>query len=95
MESFCSDLRHVWYGSKRMQQIVKFVHHFLIRNYATLLWFVREAPGYGIAALFAKCAAIQQMWHIFTAKGGTLWHFWWEKSSTHATMFSSAVAACL
>ena len=31
---------------------------FLIRNRAALLWFVREAPGYGIAALFAKCAVI-------------------------------------
>ena len=41
-----------------MQQFVKFVRHFLIRNRALLLWFVREAPRYGIAALYAKHAAI-------------------------------------
>ena len=29
---------------------------------------VREAPGYGIAALFAKRAAIRQTRQIFTAK---------------------------
>ena len=46
--------------SKRMQQFVKFVCCFLIRNRATLLWFVREAPENGIAALFAKRAAIWQ-----------------------------------
>ena len=64
------------YTSKRMQQFVKSVHRFLIRNHATLLWFVREAPGYGIAALFAKCtvifsecAVIRQTQCIFTAKG--------------------------
>ena len=39
----------------------------LIRT--ALSWFVREAPGYGTAALFAKCAAIRRACHIFTAKG--------------------------
>ena len=48
---------------------IKFVHSFLIRNHATLLWFVREVPGYGIAALFAKRAAIWRTRIIFMAKG--------------------------
>ena len=34
-----------------------------------LLWFVQEAPGYGIAVLFAKRAAIRRTRRIFTAKG--------------------------
>ena len=42
--------------------------HSLIRNCAALLWFVREAPGYGIASFFAKCAAIRRTCCIFTAK---------------------------
>ena len=37
---------------------VKRMHHFMIRTRATLLWFVREVPGYGIAVLFAKRAMI-------------------------------------
>ena len=37
---------------KNNATICKFVHHFLIRNRAALLWFVREAPGFGIAAGF-------------------------------------------
>ena len=45
-----------------MQQFVKFVHRFfaphVYENRAALLWFVGEVPGYGIAALFAKCTAI-------------------------------------
>ena len=42
-----------------MQQFVRFVRHFLRTSRATLLWFVRIALGYGIAALFAKRAAIR------------------------------------
>ena len=57
--------------SKRMQQLVKSVHRFLI-TCATLLRFasrfVWEACGYGIAALFAKRAAIRETCHTFTAK---------------------------
>ena len=34
--------------------------------------FVREAPAYGIAALFAKCAAIQRTRRIFMAKGAAI-----------------------
>ena len=55
------------------------MHCFLIRNRATLLWFVREASGNGIAALFAKCAvifakhaAIRRTHRIFMAKGATI-----------------------
>ena len=51
-------VKHVRYASKRMQQFVKFVRRFLIRNCAALLWFVQKALRYGIAALFAKRAAI-------------------------------------
>ena len=35
---------YIQYASKRMQQFLKFVQHFLIRNRDTLLWFVWEAP---------------------------------------------------
>ena len=60
------------YASKTMQQFIEFVRHFLIRNRATLLWLVREAPRYEIAVLLAKCATIQQTRRIFTAKGATI-----------------------
>ena len=70
---------YIQYTSKTTQQFVKFVRSFLIRNRAALLWFVREAPGYGIAALFAKrtaifakCAAIWRTHCIFTAKGAEI-----------------------
>ena len=45
------------------------MRHFFIGNHTVLLWFVREAPGYGIAALFSKRAAVRRMCRIFTAKG--------------------------
>ena len=73
MTSFSSQIR---YTSKRMQQFAKFVRCFLIRNRTALLWFVRKAPGYRIAAffakratIFAKCAAIRRTCRTFTAKG--------------------------
>ena len=57
---------------------MKIVPHFY-ENCAALLWFVREAPRYGIAALFvkratifAKCTAIRRTRHIFTAKGAVI-----------------------
>ena len=59
-----------------MQQFVKFVRHFLAphfyENHAALLWFVREAQGYGIAALFAKRATIRQTRRVFMAKGAAI-----------------------
>ena len=62
-------------------QFVKFVHHFFTRNRATLLWLVQETSGYGIAAvfakhaaIFAKCTAMRRTHRIFTAKGGALQH---------------------
>ena len=57
------------YTSKIIQQFVKFVHRFLIRNRVVLLWFVQEAPGYRIAALFAKRATIRRRCRIFMVKG--------------------------
>ena len=63
-----------------MQRFVKFVRSFLTRKLAALLWFgsgfVHKVPGYGIAALFAKHAAIQQMRHISTAKGTAILGLW-------------------
>ena len=49
---------------------MKIAPHFY-ENHATLLWFAREVPGYGIATLFAKCAAILQTRRIFAAEGAT------------------------
>ena len=46
------------YSKKNATQFVKFVRHFSIRNRVALLWFVRKAPGYGTAAIFAERAAI-------------------------------------
>ena len=50
-----------YYGTKRMQQFVKIVRCFFApyfyENRDALLLFAWEAPGYGIAALFAKRAA--------------------------------------
>ena len=65
--------------SKRMQQSVQFLRRFLIRNCATLLWFVQEALGYRIAALFveravifSKRAVIRRTLHTFMAKGAAI-----------------------
>ena len=59
-----------------MQQFVKFVHHFLVRNCVTLFWFVQEVSGYGIMALFGRCAAIRRTRHIFMAKGAVIQGLW-------------------
>ena len=81
---------------KKNATICKFVHHFLIRNCAALLWFVREAPGFGIAAFFfAKRATFSRQRHhspriaalYKTVHCGTaikVGRFWWGKSGTHA-----------
>ena len=89
----------------------------LIRNRATLLWFVREAPGYRIALPNThdfcqirrnlanephfhgkRCrnpwiAALYKTAHCDAAI--KVRRFWWEKSSAHAAMFSSAATARL
>ena len=64
---------------KRMQQLVKFVRHFLIKNCAALLWSVWKALGYVIVALFAKCATFSQQkaphpWIAGTLQDGALRH---------------------
>ena len=55
-----------------MQQFVKFVRRFFTPHFYGLC---PEAPGYGIASLFAKCAAIWRTCHIFTAKGAAILGF--------------------
>ena len=44
------------------------MHRLLIKNRSSLLWFVWEAPGYRIAVLFAKRAAIRQIQPHFHGK---------------------------
>ena len=57
-----------FFDKKSRHTFMKIAPHFY-ENRDTLLWFVREVSGYGIAALFAKRVAIWQMSCIFTAKG--------------------------
>ena len=67
-----------WYASKNAT-ICKICAHLFDKNRAALLWFVREVPGYGIAALFAKFDSIfanvpqfGETHRIFVAKGAAI-----------------------
>ena len=94
---------------KKNATICKICATLLIRNCATLLWFVGGAPGYGIAAIFAKHATIRRTCCIFMERHNSwilvlyktahcdatikVLRFWREKSGTHAAMYSSAAVA--
>ena len=51
--------------------------------------FLPNTPQFGEPATFSR----QKLVHCGTAT--KVWHFWWEKSNTHAAMFSSAAAVHL
>ena len=90
------------YGIRKkiMQQFVKFVHHFLIRQHTALLWFASGfLPNANMLHFHGKkhhkpwILAFYKTVHCGAAI--KVWRTRWEKSGAHGAAFSSAAAACL